>query len=140
MKAIVTLAMYMTTIIAMPTVIKSYDKPKEPVVLEGYLSAYNYAPTVGTIAYRQGTGEIPHNLSGFAGVIAVKDCGLVGKEATLIVENKEYPVVIFDCASRGNDGTREWMDRDNILAEIGYFLREKYPHLAHSYARLEYYP
>lgn len=96
----------------------------------GYFSQYSQAPTDGTIDYHQNvSGKLPQDLSGYAGVLAVQDCSLVGADAWIWISdsraNPEYtmtwlPVKVFDCS--GHTETTEWMNRNNIIGELGYYL------------------
>jgi hypothetical protein len=107
----------------------------QPSRYEGWLSAYNQNPTVATVKYRQGTGEIPADLSPYDGVIAVLDCGLVGEDAYLHTKGGTFYVMIFDCA--GNDGGYSWMIENSVVAEVDYFMWEEHPRIVGSWAQLE---
>lgn len=97
---------------------------------QGYFSQYSQSPTDGTIAYHQDrSGKLPQDISAYVGVVAVRDCGLVGDDAWIRITdertNPDYvgswlPVKIFDCS--GHVETTEWMDDHNILGELGYYL------------------
>lgn len=99
---------------------------------QGYFSQYGKSPTDGTIAYHQNeSGRLPQDMSQYVGVIAVKDCSLVGDDAWIRIiderANPEYagfwlPVKIFDCS--GHTETTEWMNENNILGELGYYLAQ----------------
>lgn len=106
-------------------------------VEEGYISAYDYNPTVGTINYRLDEGSIPAWYSLYDGVVAVQDCDRVGQSALLYVGDERFNVLVFDCAGI-EDGGYAWMEDNNVLAEVGYFLRQASPHIVHSHARLVY--
>lgn len=96
----------------------------------GYFSQYGQSPTDGTIHYHQNkSGKLPQDMSQYVGVIAVKDCGLVGDDAWIRFTDDriedEYaglwlPVKIFDCS--GHVETTEWMNENNIIGELGYYL------------------
>ena len=88
--------------------------------MDGYLSQYAQAPTDATIAYRQESGDIPQDLSPYAGVIAVENCAYVGHDAYLYVGDSWYRVLVFDCL--GRDVQPNWMQENNIIAEMGYYL------------------
>ena len=87
--------------------------------MDGWLSQYAQGPTDGTIAYRQEVGQIPEDLSGYAGVIAVEDCSHVGKDAYLYID-KWHRVMVFDCLGRNVE--TNWMEENSIVAEMGYYL------------------
>lgn len=117
------------------TSIIEYDNTK------GFLSAYGKMPTDGTIAYHQDAKSIPDDLSPYDGVIAVMNCGDVGREARLIVGDEVFNVMIFDCAGI-EDGGADWMigkDRGySYVAEIGYYMWQKYPHILGKHATIVY--
>lgn len=100
----------------------------------GYLSAYAQGPTDATIAYRQEVGDLPYDLSQYAVFIAVADCSLVGREATLYTAVGQLSAIVFDCA--GNDGTPSWMETNRIIAEIDYWTWQHWPELIGSEAVL----
>lgn len=56
----------------------------------------------------------------------------------LEANGKEFDVMVFDCAGVA-DGGAAWMERNNIVAEIGYYMHEKNPDLLGSYATIAYY-
>lgn len=99
-------------------------------VQTGYFSHYGQSPTDGTIDYHQReSGKLPKDMSQYIGVIAVKDCKLVGRDAWLKFQdervNPDYigiwlPVKIFDCS--GHVETTEWMNENNIVGELGYYI------------------
>lgn len=88
--------------------------------MAGYLSYYTPQPSIATREYRQSVGDIPSDLSRYAGLIAVADCSKIGKEAWLEVNGRWLPVLVFDCA--GNDGTTYWMQTNRIVAEVDHGL------------------
>lgn len=100
----------------------------------GYLSAYAESPTVGTVAYRQEVGDIPHDLTGYDVLIAVSDCMMVGKPGTLYTAVGPLDALVIDCA--GDDGTPSWMAENNIVAEIDYWTWAAHPELVGSAAVL----
>jgi len=87
-----------------------------------WFSQYAQAPTDGTIAYRQSVGDIPMDMSLYAGVIAVEDCGKRGQEAMINVKGRWFRVMAFDCLARNE---YNWMQANNIVAELGYYLARK---------------
>ena len=99
--------------------------PVDTITLTGYLSQYGQQPTMATIAYRQKVGDLPLDMSRFDGVIAVSDCGLIGHEARLRVEDAPWQdVIIFDCS--GDVATSEWMQDSRVIAELGYGLAKQH--------------
>lgn len=103
----------------------------------GFLSAYAELPTVATVEYRQEIGDLPHDISKYDVLIAVADCGLIGKEGVLHTIVGSLKAIVFDCA--GNDGTPSWMEENNIVAEIDYWTWQKYPELVGTPATFETY-
>lgn len=95
----------------------------------GYISQFAKSPTDGTLHYRQYESmeldpDIPYD-----GYIAVKDCSRVGDEAFLKLEYDDYSsdwlhVAVFDCS--GHVSTSEWMDSDNIIAEVDWYTAEEH--------------
>ena len=99
--------------------------PVDTITMTGYLSQYGRDPTVATIAYRQAVGDLPLDMNRYAGVIAVADCGLIGHEARLRVEDAPWQdVIIFDCS--GDVATSEWMQDSRVIAELGYGLAKQH--------------
>lgn len=93
--------------------------------INGWLSLYDQAPTVATIAYRQLVGDLPQDLRYYDGFIAVCDCGRIGDLAWLsIADGPWLRVAAMDCAA--NDGTPEWMTANNIIAELDYFTAQQF--------------
>jgi len=131
-------------LILSPVKASQKDVEKETVVdvssyshVSGYLSAYDKNPTVYTIEYRQSTGEIPHDLSGYDGVITVLDCGRIGQEAILAIGEKTIKTIVFDCAGQ-SDGGYAWMVENNIVAEVGWGIAQKHPEIVHKKATVIY--
>ena len=87
-----------------------------------WLSQYAQAPTDGTILYRQSVGDIPMDMSLYAGVIAVEDCSKIGQEAMINVKDQWFRTIAFDCLARNE---YNWMQANNIVAELGYYLARK---------------
>ncbi|RKX66649.1 MAG: hypothetical protein DRP42_02710 [Tenericutes bacterium] len=93
----------------------------------GVLSAYAKWPTVRTVEYRQQLGQLPQgDLYEQYTLVAVNDCGLIGKEGTLTVGGvrQDKPALVFDC--KGNTA-EEWMSRSNrdtpwkVAAEVDFY-------------------
>lgn len=87
-----------------------------------WFSQYAQAPTDGTIAYRHSVGDIPMDMSLYAGVIAVEDCSRIGQEAMVNVKGQWFRTIVFDCLARNE---YNWMQANNIVAELGYYLARK---------------
>lgn len=98
--------------------------PDGPMVV-GWLSQYSEAPTVATIDYRQRIGDLPADLGHYDGFIAVADCGRIGASAWLSIEGGALErVAVFDCA--GADGSAQWMENNQIIAEVDFYTAERY--------------
>lgn len=96
-----------------------------PPSVAGFLSQYAQGVMEPTIAARQEWGQLPLDLSGFDGFIAVADCGLVGQTAYLSIEGGPWLTVgIADCS--GHWHTTAWMREAKIIAEVGYRLAERF--------------
>lgn len=90
--------------------------------ISGWLSQYDKGPTDATIVYRQQRGEIPLDLSPYAGMIAVEHCQHVGHEATMTVDGEQYLVIVGDCLNP--EHANPFADR-GWAAEAGYYLAEE---------------
>lgn len=111
----------------------SCKDPKLSGIKQGVFSRYDQSPTDGTIAYHQEVdGALPLDMSGYAGVVAVEDCSLVGRDAWIRITDDRAnpwaldqwrPVLVFDCS--GHDSTSNWMAAFNILGELGYYFTEE---------------
>lgn len=122
---------------------KSSVKTEAPVYAgasisnSGFLSAYDENPTVGTIAYHQNLGNIPDDLTGYDGLIVVYDCSRIGQDALLTVGDETWETLVFDCAGEA-DGGQDWMTSNGYVAEIDYYMWQKYPHILGKYATVTY--
>lgn len=106
----------------------TYCHPRD--ALSGYFSHYTQSPTDGTIAYHQEVSSLlPHDMAPYKGVVAVADCSLVGQDAWIwITDQRAAPgytrtwlfVKVFDCS--GHASTTMWMNQNNIVGELGYYL------------------
>lgn len=85
--------------------------------ITGYLSAYHPEPTAATVAYRQGMGQLPDDLSRYDVLLAVLDCRRIGDEAIMASDSGVYTAVVFDCAGV-DDGGAQWMIDTGIVAEV----------------------
>lgn len=86
--------------------------------ISGYLSQYGKQPSEATLQYRVEVGDIPNPIY-YDAFIAVADCGQIGKEGWLSVDDGDWlRTIVFDCA--GHVETVKWMDENNIIGEIDY--------------------
>ena len=97
------------------------------IVLDGWLSQYSQTPTDATIEYRKSVGQMPEDFPAqgdgiipYSGVVAVEDCYHIGKDAYLYAVGNWHRVLVFDCL--GRDVEPNWMEENNIIAEMGYYL------------------
>lgn len=109
---------------------KQQEKTNQ-VILTGYVSAYDERPTIDTALYRYSIGDIPERKKFY---VATLSCDYVGKRATFETDHLSIPVVIFDCA--GDDGGFNWMQQNNIVVEVGYYLRQAHPEIVGGSATL----
>lgn len=106
----------------------TYCHPRDTI--SGYFSHYTQSPTDGTIAYHQDkSGLLPHDMASYKGVVATVDCSLVGQDAWIYITDQRatpglirvwLPVKVFDCS--GHTSTTDWMNQNNIVGELGYYL------------------
>lgn len=87
------------------------------IIFIGFLSAYAQRPSLGTIAIRQEWGQLPQDIEQYDVFLAVPNCDLIGKEANLLIGDKVYSGLIFDCAG---EGSHSWMIDNQIAAEVDY--------------------
>ena len=111
------------------------------ILFWGILSAYNFAPTIGTLEYRQAMGQLPADVSGYA-LIAVDDCGLIGNYATIYAaDGREFPALVFDCA--GSDGAQYFSDGNDmgtpykLAADVGWGFWQAHPDIVRSLVLVE---
>lgn len=110
------------------------------VIFWGVLSAYALWPTIGTIAYRQDTGQLPQDITGLA-LIAVDDCSLIGHAAIIHYEEQEFPAIVFDCA--GADGAQFFSDGDDLTTpfklagDVDYHFWQEHPDIVRSLVMIE---
>ncbi len=111
----------------------THNAQAQPQQAAGWLSAYDKRPTDATLKYHG------LNLRGVDGAVAVADCGRIGQRATLRTVVGDLQVVVFDCGG-GADGGHAWMMRNNIVAEVDWYLWQRHPQLVGSWATLHYRP
>jgi hypothetical protein len=96
--------------------------PPEPVYhppVPGHFSQYSRQPTIDTVAWRRMVGHIgPERYDGF---IALPSCERLGQTVQVQIDGdpRWWTLVIMDCS--GHATATEWMARNRILGEIGYF-------------------
>lgn len=103
-------------------------------LLEGYASVYNYSVFEATLDWRIGAGQLTESETREVdGYVATLWCGYVGDTAILKYMSKQKKittkrVLVADCAVRNDsDGTRTWMQENNIVVEVDSVLAEDIP-------------
>lgn len=89
----------------------------------GFISQYAKSPTDGTLHYRKYESMEIEDID-YDAYIAVKDCSMIGEEVWLQLWYDDYEsgplkAVVFDCS--GHVDTSEWMEEDNIIAEVDWY-------------------
>lgn len=125
--------------LAVAMVIWPVEKLEPPVpqpveVITGYASAYDLAPTVGTIDYRISVGQLPpDSIDRYDVFVATNSCDYIGREAIVRHGKKKLKGIVFDCS--GDVATSEWMRFSNIAAEVDHWNKD----LAHEFIHVEIY-
>ena len=112
--------------------------PQPVWVSKGHLSYYNETPTANTARNRLEWGQIPQDWGKYDVMIAIPNCGLIGKDGFLQYGNEVYTALVFDCGG-GEDGGHQWMIDNNIVAEMSWEFKRKNPHLVHKTATVHIY-
>lgn len=97
--------------------------PQENIATTGYASHYADGVMSDVIDVRRGFGQFLYPIDHYDGYVATMDCGLVGSEVyARPVSSKDWEsFLVVDCAVRDDsDGTRTWMEINNILIEVDY--------------------
>ena len=92
-----------------------------PLPDEKWFSQYDQAPTDATLQYRQDIGDLPMDMSKYAGVIAVPSCKDIAREALVYIKGQWRRVIAFDCLGRDHGN---WMEELNVAAELGYYISQ----------------
>lgn len=96
---------------------------------EGYASQYSANVMRDTIKARVSMGHIAQDDVRAADVyIAVIDCSRLGEMGWIAVnDNAPEIYIVVDCARRDDgDGTRSWMEQNNIIAELDHRTAVRY--------------
>ena len=97
------------------------------IIITGlFLSAYAFNPTYGTLKIRQEWGQLPADVSEYDVLLAVPNCDLIGRDATMRVGGVDYDALIFDCAG---PGSHTWMIDNHVAAEVDYWFWREHPEL-----------
>ena len=88
----------------------------------GWCSQYSPGVMENVVRVRQAgltAANLPMYLPRVDGFVALKECSEIGKIVWMrkLGENEWESFLVVDCAAHG-DGTREWMDENNVIAEI----------------------
>ena len=90
----------------------------------GWASRYSAGVMEATVKVRQEVlHDLPHYVNRYDGFVATEDCSYIGKVVLIRPSPKSrwYQMLVADCARRDNgDGTRSWMQENNILLELDY--------------------
>jgi len=92
------------------------------ILLYGWCSQYSPGVMENVVMVRQAGRtaiNLSRNLPQVDGFVALKSCADIGQIVLLrkLGETRWERFLVVDCAA-GDDGTIEWMDRNNIIAEI----------------------
>jgi hypothetical protein len=94
----------------------------------GTLSQYDRSPTEMVLDNRSVVGQtaytLPENHAGVSGYIAVYDCEWIGQVVTVSWANHVERLMVFDCA--GDDETRQWMKRGNVIGEVDFYTARRW--------------
>jgi len=104
-------------------------------VESGNLSAYNEMPMKYTLKQRLEWNHITVEQVRHADVfLAVADCSRIGEYVHVRIDGNDWQTgLIFDCAVQDNsDGTLDWMEQNNILAEIDHITWRNLPNGQHA--------
>ena len=90
--------------------------------------ASQYAPSVmpRVVSYRQARSQLPADLTGFDGAVAVLNCADIGKTIYLRPAGGQWEkFLVADCAGIA-DGGYAWMVRNNVIVEVDYKTAERW--------------
>lgn len=98
------------------------------ILATGIASQYGPGVMPRVIQTRQRLGDLPQNISGYDGYIAVANCRYIGHTAYILPHGGELErFLVADCASKsdqqgpGDDRSGyEWMTSEGIVAEVDY--------------------
>jgi hypothetical protein len=103
------------------------DARVKPLPVAGFASQYAEGVMSRVVRYRQSRGQLPQDLSAYAGAVARPECADIGDEVWLRFEGREWELfIVADCGSksdaRESDGLSgwEWMMQNNMLVEVGH--------------------
>jgi len=110
----------------------------------GRVSAYSKDKTDMVIHNRTGglksVLQITTNLERYAGLIAVYDCSLIGREFHLITnDGRTFLMLAFDCAGKA-DGGASWMLDNQIACEVDYYFWQAHPDIVFTDVTLKLLP
>ena len=94
----------------------------------GILSQYDKAPTDMVLYNRSLFGRtaymLPEDREDVTGYIAVYECERIGQVVTVSWSNHIERLMVFDCA--GDDETRQWMKRWNVIGEVDFYTAQRW--------------
>lgn len=100
-----------------------------PSIVSGKASQYSPGVMERVVAYRQKHGEIPQDVSGYDGFVAVRECGNIGETYYIRpMGQADWEVFLaVDCASKNDYQSTtdprsgyQWMTESSILVEIDH--------------------
>jgi|GEM_PF-1858872 hypothetical protein len=94
----------------------------------GTLSQYDQVSTDMVLHNRSVSGvtayALPESREGVTGYIAVYECERIGQIVTVSWSNHVERLMVFDCA--GDDETRQWMKRWNVIGEVDFYTTQRW--------------
>lgn len=94
----------------------------------GTLSQYDLPSTHEVLSNRSVFGRtaymLPAQREGVTGYIAVYECERIGEVVTVSWSDHVEKLMVFDCA--GDDETRQWMRRGNVIGEVDYYTAQRW--------------
>jgi hypothetical protein len=94
----------------------------------GTLSQYDRPSTDEVLLNRSVFGQtaymLPAQREGVTGYIAVYECERIGEVVTVSWSDYTEKLMVFDCA--GDDETRQWMKRGNVIGEVDYYTAQRW--------------
>jgi hypothetical protein len=94
----------------------------------GTLSQYDQPSTDEVLHNRSVSGRtaylLPDKHEDVTGYIAVYECERIGEVVTVSWSDRVETLMVFDCA--GDDETRQWMKRWNVIGEVDYYTARRW--------------
>lgn len=95
-------------------------------VQDGWASQYEtHQLMADTVEARQGWGQLPADVSGYDGFVAVESCNRIGDSIYLYRPGVGFEhFLVADCS--GHASTTRWMRENGILVEVGRRTAERW--------------